>query len=110
MYYAITGGKRQSTADYLLGNRQLQILPVALSLVVSFQSSIFMLGFPAEIYVYGSSLMLGELALLFSLCLVGARVAVPLIHPLKITSLYEVSGSLSKWISYKTEIIYKEIK
>ncbi len=36
-------------------------IPVALSLVATFESSILMLGSPAESYVYGISWMWGEL-------------------------------------------------
>jgi Na+/proline symporter len=53
LYYAFSGGRQKTTSEYLVGNRKMSILPVALSLMVSFESSIMMLGFPAEVYVYG---------------------------------------------------------
>ena len=49
LYYALSGGKQRTTSEYLVGNRQMMIIPVAISLMVSFESSIMMLGTPAEV-------------------------------------------------------------
>jgi Na+/proline symporter len=89
IFYAFSGGRQRTAAEYLVGNRQMKILPLTLSLIVSFESSIMMLGFPAETYVYGFQFIwynVGGMAGLF----VGALVVVPLIYPLKLTSVYEV--------------------
>ncbi|XP_053403750.1 sodium-dependent multivitamin transporter-like isoform X2 [Mercenaria mercenaria] len=48
IYYALSGGKQRTTSEYFVGNRKMAILPVAISLMVSFESSIMMLGVPAE--------------------------------------------------------------
>ncbi|WAR28029.1 SC5A8-like protein [Mya arenaria] len=48
LYYALSGGKQRTTSEYFVGNRQMTIIPVAISLMVSFESSIMMLGTPAE--------------------------------------------------------------
>ena len=45
--------RTQTTSEYLVGGRQMSFLPVSVSLLVSFSSSIMMLGIPAESYVYG---------------------------------------------------------
>ncbi|XP_069104575.1 sodium-coupled monocarboxylate transporter 1-like isoform X2 [Argopecten irradians] len=50
VYSACSGGGQKTTLEYLLGNRRLKMLPVAVSLVVSFESSILVLGFPAEYF------------------------------------------------------------
>ncbi|KAK3095118.1 hypothetical protein FSP39_010525 [Pinctada imbricata] len=89
IYYALSGGRQKTTSEYLVGNRQMKILPVALSLMVSFESSIMMLGFPAETYVYGMSFWLSTFAFLVAL-LLAVRMVVPLVHPLKLTSVYEI--------------------
>ncbi|XP_061171925.1 sodium-coupled monocarboxylate transporter 1-like [Saccostrea echinata] len=86
VYYAIAGQK--TTSEYLVGGRQMKILPVAISLMVSFESSIMMLGFPAETYVYGMMFWLSNFGFLTS-CLLATRMVVPLVHPLKITSINE---------------------
>jgi Na+/proline symporter len=49
VYYALSGGKQRTTSEYFVGNRKMAILPVAISLMVSFESSIMMLGIPAEV-------------------------------------------------------------
>nr|XP_022343638.1 sodium-coupled monocarboxylate transporter 1-like isoform X1 [Crassostrea virginica] len=86
VYYAFAGQK--TTSDYLVGGRQMKVLPVAVSLMVSFESSIMMLGFPAETYKYGMMFWLSNFGFLVS-CLLATRMVVPLVHPLKITSINE---------------------
>ncbi|XP_021372070.1 sodium-dependent multivitamin transporter-like isoform X2 [Mizuhopecten yessoensis] len=71
-----------------MGNRHMKVLPVALSLMVTFESSITMLGFPAEVYVHGIMFWWALLAFIFS-NFIGVLIWVPLIHPLKVTSVYQ---------------------
>lgn len=40
--------------EYLMAGRNLKILPVALSILVSFVSAVGILGGPAEMYAYGT--------------------------------------------------------
>ena len=44
------GRKQKTTAEYLLGDRQMKNWPVAISLLVSYLSAITILGLPGEIY------------------------------------------------------------
>ncbi|ESO86422.1 hypothetical protein LOTGIDRAFT_235457 [Lottia gigantea] len=88
IYYALAGSKKKTTSEYLVGSRSMKIVPITLSLMVSFESSIMMLGFPAEIYTFGMMFWWGCFGFLFVM-LIGARMIVPLIHPLKITSVYQ---------------------
>ncbi|XP_060086191.1 sodium-dependent multivitamin transporter-like [Ylistrum balloti] len=88
VYSACSGGGQKTTLEYLVGNRRLKMLPVAFSLVVSFESSILVLGFPAEIYIYGGDLIWASVGLMITM-LFATRVAVPLFHPLKLTSVFE---------------------
>lgn len=90
VYYALSGGRQKTTSEFLVGNRRMQVLPVAISLMVSFESSIMMLGIPAEIYEYGIQWVWQMVGYLAS-NLFAIKVMVPLLHPLKITSAYEVS-------------------
>ncbi|XP_021344994.1 sodium-dependent multivitamin transporter-like isoform X2 [Mizuhopecten yessoensis] len=88
VYYALSGGRQKTTKEYLLGNRNMTIIPVGLSLMVSYESSIMMLGFPAEVYTYG--IMFWWFTIGFMLAqLIAIRIVVPLIHPLRVTSVYE---------------------
>ncbi|KAL5016160.1 hypothetical protein ScPMuIL_005749 [Solemya velum] len=88
IYYGCCG-KRQLTLDeYLLGNRKLPCLPVAISLLVTFQSGISLLGTPVEIYYFGTQITMGVIGLAIGYFLV-ALLVVPVFHPLKLTSSYE---------------------
>lgn len=89
IYFAVAGGRQKTTSEYLVGNRKMKIGPVALSLIVSFESSVLMLGFPAEMYGYGTQFWMWHIGLAFSILFI-AQVFVPLIHPLGVTSAYEV--------------------
>ncbi|KAH9512752.1 Sodium-dependent multivitamin transporter [Bulinus truncatus] len=88
IYYAISGGRQKTTSEYLIGGRTMSFLPVAISLMASFESSIMMLGFPAETYVYGIQNVMASIGF-FVTQLLLIEFLVPLIHPLKITSAYE---------------------
>ncbi|XP_069104737.1 sodium-dependent multivitamin transporter-like [Argopecten irradians] len=88
VYQACWGPKQNNIQQYVLGDRKLKVLPVALSLTVSFQSSIMLLGNPTEVYVYGIPYIWQAIGLLVSnLCMLVSMI--PLIYPLKITSFYE---------------------
>jgi len=67
------------------------MIPVALSLLVTFESSILMLGFPAEVYVYGIMYWLSTIGLLLAF-IFGSQIVPALFHPLKITSVYQVKN------------------
>ena len=54
IYFACAGGGQKSTGEYLMGSRSLKIVPVALSLLVSFVSASGILGSPAEMYAHGT--------------------------------------------------------
>jgi hypothetical protein len=48
-----------------------------------------MLGYPAEVYVYGIMFWLSNVGFMIAM-LLGTRIVVPLLHPLKIKSIFEV--------------------
>ena len=92
VYYACTGTKQQSKEEFLLGNRKLQWFPVALSLLVSYNSGILQLGVPAEVYLYGIRYALASIGS----CIAAGLVSIsflPLLYKLKLISSYEVSGN-----------------
>ncbi|KAK3095438.1 hypothetical protein FSP39_014685 [Pinctada imbricata] len=88
IFYALSGGRQRTTSEFLVGNRKMSVLPVAISLMVSFESSIMMLGLPAEIYTYGIQWIMAIIGL-FVADMASVKIMVPLIYPLKITSAYE---------------------
>ena len=89
IYYGCTGGHQKTTLEFLMADRQMQIVPVSLSMLASFMSAITLLGIPAEMYIYGTEYMWTAVAY----CMVAPAAAfiyVPVFYRLKITSVYEV--------------------
>ncbi|XP_069116027.1 sodium-coupled monocarboxylate transporter 2-like isoform X2 [Argopecten irradians] len=80
--------KNPTLENYLLGNRRLLLLPVSMSLFVTFMSAISLMGIPAEVYAYGIIGILVFVANIFSV-LIASNTIVPLLFPLKVTSAYE---------------------
>lgn len=99
LYYACTSGRRTTTTEYHLGNRNLNFLPVMFSLLVTSQSSILILGLPAESYLYGYISSLTGIAFGLSYW-ISARVMIPVIHPLKLTSVNEVINKVYNIICF----------
>ena len=44
IYYGCTGGRQRTTAEFLMADRKMHVLPVTLSLLASFMSAITLLG------------------------------------------------------------------
>lgn len=89
IYYALSGGKQKTTAEFLLGNRKMMAIPVGLSLLASFMSAITILGVPAEMYTFGTQywMIIISYVILFPTV---ALVFVPVFRAVDITSAYEV--------------------
>ena len=89
VYYSLTGGRQQTNAEYLLGNRQMTIFPVSISLMASFMSAITLLGVPSEIYSNGTQFFMINFSYLIGtpIC---AFVFLPVFFKMKTTSVYEV--------------------
>ncbi|XP_045173763.1 sodium-coupled monocarboxylate transporter 2-like [Mercenaria mercenaria] len=88
VFFGVWERKRNTPVDYFLAGRNSRTWPVALSFVVTFQSSLMILGFPAEGYAYGIGVayyVVGvSVAYMFA-----ALFIVPVFHPLKLTSVNE---------------------
>jgi len=82
--------RRGSAAkEYLMGGRNMQILPVAMSLVATHVSGITLLGTGTEVYLYGIQyvyILVGPYAMCYFMC----KVMIPVFHNLNVTSMYEV--------------------
>ncbi|BFY97778.1 hypothetical protein BsWGS_00818 [Bradybaena similaris] len=88
VFFAITGRKNETKDEYLVGSRRMGALPVCLSLFATFQSAISLLGTPAEVYTYGTMFLYSNVAVVLSY-LLGIVTVIPLMHPLKLTSINE---------------------
>ncbi|XP_064076642.1 sodium-coupled monocarboxylate transporter 1-like isoform X2 [Vanessa tameamea] len=80
--------KQTSTKDYLMGGRNMKLVPICFSLVASFISGISLLGIPTEIYLYGSSYIFTMIGA-FMMCIVITTTFIPVLHELQLTSAYE---------------------
>ncbi|KAH9489387.1 Sodium-coupled monocarboxylate transporter 1 [Bulinus truncatus] len=72
-----------------MGNRNMSVLPVAVSIVVSFISAIVILGTPAEVYIKGTEYIISCIGICIGIT-GAALLFVPLLYPLKLTSVYEI--------------------
>ena len=90
LYHACRGWGHHTVGELLMADRKTGCLPVALSLLATFQSAVAILGAPAEIYRFetqywflGCSYFLG--------LLIPAHIFIPVFYRLHLTSAYEVS-------------------
>ncbi|XP_071351662.1 sodium-coupled monocarboxylate transporter 1 [Trachinotus anak] len=88
LFQAIRGRKETSSAEFLLGGRQMSAVPVAMSLTASFMSGITVIGTPAEAYRFGAAFWLFGFSYAI-MSAVTAEIFVPLFYRLGITSAYE---------------------
>ena len=90
VYYAVWGGKQTTTKEFLMADRSMKILPVAISILVSFMSAILILGTPAEMYTNGTEYILYTIGVCVAITL-STVLFVPLLFNLRLTSSFEVS-------------------
>ena len=90
-YHSVTGGRQRTTQEFIMANRKLGILPTAISMFISFQSAIMILGLTAEMYQYGAQYLIWVIIGICSAILITERIIVPWIYPLKIVSINDVS-------------------
>ncbi|CAG7822275.1 unnamed protein product, partial [Allacma fusca] len=90
IFHGCFGTKQNTTDAFLMGNRNLSAVPVAISLICSFISPITLLGNPAEIYLYGVQIglmMFAFVPIVFSV----VYIYLPVYYNLGIKSAFEVS-------------------
>ncbi|XP_027525280.1 sodium-dependent multivitamin transporter [Corapipo altera] len=88
LFYALSGNRQRTVQEFLLANRDMSCLPVALSLLATFQSAVAILGVPAEIYRFGTEYWFLGCSYFLGL-LIPAHVFIPVFYRLRITSTYE---------------------
>ncbi|XP_064614602.1 LOW QUALITY PROTEIN: sodium-coupled monocarboxylate transporter 1-like [Liolophura sinensis] len=88
LFYAFTGGKQRTTKEFLMADRNMRLLPIAISILVSFISAIMILGTAAEMHTAGTEYWMLAWGMSMS-NIMAALIFVPLLHPLKLTSSYE---------------------
>lgn len=88
IYYACTGGKQRTTAEYLLADRRMPAFPVALSIFATFIAAGTSLGTPAEIYMQGTMYWMTVWGAMLT-PIFGAVIFGPFFHRMKILSAFE---------------------
>ncbi|KAK3926783.1 Sodium-coupled monocarboxylate transporter 2 [Frankliniella fusca] len=86
-----SGPSDSSAEEFLMGRGQMGTLPVALSMLASFLSSITLMGQPAEVYLFGPQLWLFGVAAFLAIPVVN-YVMIPFFHKMQLTSAYEYFG------------------
>ena len=82
--------KLRTAENFLTAGGQMHFYPVALSMMASFLSAIFVLSNPAEFYNYGTNYIFISIGYLVGNG-VAAHLHLPIIYRLGVTSGYEVS-------------------
>ncbi|CAL1266362.1 unnamed protein product [Larinioides sclopetarius] len=90
VYFRFSGGKQKTTNEYLMAGRNMDMLPVILSLMATIQTAVGTLGFPGEVYLYGAQLYLYPLGFTVAL-IICTFVHTPVYFRIQVTSAYEVS-------------------
>ncbi|KAL4232966.1 Sodium/iodide cotransporter [Mactra antiquata] len=110
VFFAILERSKSTPDDYFLAGRKSSTIPVALSFIVTFQSSLLIIGVPAESFVYGMKTAYYILGILAAYLFAGFFV-VPVFHPLKLTSVYEYfnlryGNNVLRYLTLATGIMY----
>ncbi|XP_067672713.1 sodium-coupled monocarboxylate transporter 1-like [Haliotis asinina] len=88
LVYAIIDRRKLSSKEYLFGGRQMSVIPVALSLLVTFLSAVTLLGTPAEMYTFNTMYWYLCLSFVFAIVL-SVVLFVPFFYKLGITSVFQ---------------------
>lgn len=110
VFFAFWDRARSTPDDYFLAGRKSPTIPVALSFIVTFQSSLLIIGVPAEAYAYGMKSGYYVVGILVAYLFAGFFV-VPVFHPLRLTSVYEYfnlryGNNVLRYLTLATGILY----
>lgn len=88
IYYACSGSKQRTTKEFLLGNRNMSVFPVAMSVLASFLSAVTLLGVPAEVYLNGTMFVMSCFGFLLMVP-TTAYLYLPVFYHLGLTSAHQ---------------------
>lgn len=88
LYHACRGWGRHTIGELQMADRKMGCLPVALSLLATFQSAVAILGVPSEIYRFGTQYWFLGCSYVLGL-LIPAHIFIPTFYRLHLTSAYE---------------------
>ena len=91
LYHGFTRRQNAGIDDYLMAGRRMSVLPVSVSLYMSWLSAISFLSDPVEVYYHGVIYWVIGVGYALAMPVIGA-VFVPRYHRMKLTSVYKVSS------------------
>ncbi|KAJ3663248.1 hypothetical protein Zmor_007552 [Zophobas morio] len=101
IYYGCVGTKQKTINEYLLGNKKMNALPIALSVAVGHFTAITLMAMPADVYKYGAFQWLGCISM-FLLVILSVYIYFPVFFNLQLTSAYEY---LERRFDKKTKLL-----
>ncbi|XP_058806099.1 putative sodium-dependent multivitamin transporter [Phymastichus coffea] len=119
LYYRFSGGRQKTTQEYFSANKSMSIIPVGISLMVSFMSAITLLGVSNENYRFGTQFVVINIAYLIGTPIICYGF-LPVFYKLEAVSAYEylekrfgygarLAASFASWIQlllYSAVVLY----
>ena len=105
---AVKERKKAISKEFLVGGRQMNFGPVALSLTASFMSAVTVLGAPSDVYRFGVSFGLFAIAYTFVIILTS-ELFLPVFYQSGITSTYEVRRLLFYSLFWEELVFYLHV-
>lgn len=91
IYFGFFAKKQSTSKEYLMGGKEMKVLPIAISLVASHTSGITLMAVPADVYQYGAAYGLTVISMITT-GFITVFVYLPVFYNLNITSTYEYLG------------------
>lgn len=109
LFYAFVGGKQRTSKEFLLADRNMNPVPVSISLVASFISAVTVLGTPAEIYRNGTMYWLICIAVILT-GIITSRTFLPIFYEYEISSTNEVKRVTEASFQINLQILLQSLK
>jgi Na+/proline symporter len=89
IYYAVVSRRQTSSGEYMLASRQMSFFPVAMSLLASLFTGVYIQGSVAETYYRGAIFLTGSLIPLVISGIISGRIFLPKFYEMRLTSVYQ---------------------
>jgi Na+/proline symporter len=89
VFYAVRDRRRNTPVEYLLGGRQMYVIPVLMSLLSTFVAAPTILGIPADVYTFNTMywwIVVGQAIAIT----ISTHVFLPIYYRLGIISIFEI--------------------
>uniref|UniRef100_A0A6M2D7G3 Putative sodium-dependent multivitamin transporter n=1 Tax=Rhipicephalus microplus TaxID=6941 RepID=A0A6M2D7G3_RHIMP len=86
VYFAWKDRRSTNNREFLVGNRQLQVFPVTMSMMASFLSAVAILGVPSESFIHGSQYVVNFIGIIVGIIL-AVHVFLPVFYEIDMISV-----------------------